>query len=320
MPRRINCGEYEEKTRRADTHFLDPRAIKVDWGRNGRDNLDPAEMAKLVANIRKYGQLQPITCRSLPDRSAEIIYGYRRLRAALIIVEDTPEFRIETKILDGVNDKDAFVNNIIENAHRLDLSAIETASNIRKLIHQYGFSKQEAAELYERSPTWVNQKLDLLTLPESVKAAIQGGELTGEAGLVLAKLPESDASSALEEARDQIAAEDAVGTAADPDLKAAVNGEHSPRVKRPKPKAAKDLTPAEIQSRKTARQARLSAATKQAAAAKGVKIGRGLAELRAVLKGRQDDVSRKLLGFLTGDVSEDDLIYALDTSESPITV
>lgn len=318
MPRVINAGTG---VRRSDTFFVDPREIRVDWSRNGRtETFTPEAIGRLADDMRVNGQLQPIACRTMPGKFIEIVCGYNRLRAALAVVETHPDFRIETKVFDGMNERDAFLMNVRENMIRSEVSPIDNAHNIRKLLNHYGFAQQEVAELYKRSATWVSTTLDLLRLPESVKAAIVTGELSGEAGHVLAKLPESQAAEALEEARERIAAEDAVGASPDPAPTVSVNGGHPPKPKKPRSKAVKDLTPAEVQSRKTAKQARLSAATKQAAAAKGVRIGRGLAELRGVLKGRQDDLSRKILGFLTGDISEDDLIYALDTSESPIVV
>lgn len=55
----------------------------------------------------------------------------------------------------------------------------------------------------------------------------------------------------------------------------------------------------------------------KAARSRGVKVGRSASELRAVLKGRDDVLSKSLLGFLSGSVTPETLAEALDTAEAP---
>ena len=353
MARTINAGENVKRT---DTFFVDPREVLVNWDRNGRhDTFTPEAIARLAVDMEENGQLQPVACRSMPAKRVELIYGFNRLRAALEIVKRRPDFRLHITVYDGINERDAFLMNLRENMIRTEVSAIDNGYNVRKLMNQFGFTAQEVAELYKRSTSWVGEVLKLLTLPEDVKDAVADGVLTSSAGLLLTKLPEAEASAVLAEAVKAVAdaeqAEEAAieaeeskdalpldalpsngKTVEDEELAAAIAGLPS----RPRAEAAADaprgdgkgkgknrkkdseLTPAEVQSRKTVRQAKISAAAKKAAAAKGVKVARSLPELKALIKNRADEVSVSLLGFFDGTVSEDDLIDALDRCESPI--
>lgn len=345
MARSINCGEH---VRRSDTFFVDPREIIVNWDRNGRhDTFTPESIARLALDMFENGQLQPVACRSIDGKRLELVYGYNRLRAALENVKTHPEFRLETKVFDGINDKDAFIMNLRENMIRNEVSSLDNAYNVRRLMNNYGFEAKDVAALYKRSPMWVSEMLRLLTLPETVKDAIQGGELSASVGLLLAKLPEAEAAAALAEGLEavgpdeQAEADQAAWDAAlpiqdgpsltvdDDELAAAIGGlpakpktpenaDHKNKGKNKGKKKTADMTPAEIQSRKTARQARISAATKRAAEAKGVVARKTASDLTALVKFRKDDLSRKLVGYFAGTVTEDDLLFALDTSESPI--
>jgi ParB/RepB/Spo0J family partition protein len=344
MARSINCGT---DVRRSDTFFVDPREIEVDWTLNGRtDTFTPEAVARLALDMREHGQLEPVISRSRPGKKIQLIIGYNRLRAALENIKEDPGFRLETRVLDGISDRDAFLMNIRENMIRTETSPLDNANNIRRLLNNYGFKASEVSELYKRSTSWVSEMMALLTLPEAVKDAVAAGELATSTGVLLSKLPAAEAEAALAEGvaaveaaeEDERAEEERLESQAIPE--AAVEGDGptltvddeslaaaidqlSARPKaegkpKPKKKAKKDLTPAEAQNRKTVRQANISKAVRKAAEAKGLKARKTASDLTALIKFRQDDLSRKLVGYFAGEVSEDDLIEAFDLSESPI--
>lgn len=339
MARSINCGS---DVRRSDTFFVDPNEVIVDWALNGRtDTFTPEAIARLAHDMHENGQLQPVACRAMPDKRVQLVYGYNRLRAALEIVKTDPAFRLEVKVYSGLNDRDAFLMNLRENMIRNEVSPIDNAQNIRKLLNHYGFDAREVAGLYKRSTSWVSEMMALLTLPETVKDAVATGELAASTGVLLSRLPSDEAEAAMAEgiaaveAEEQAAEQDEAGAeeqAMGPDAAALTVDDESlaaaigqlperPRAEgkgKGKKKAAKDLTPAEIQSRKTVRQANISKAVKKAAEAKGLKTRKTASDLTALIKFRKDDLSRKLVGYFAGEVSEDDLVEALDLSESPI--
>jgi ParB/RepB/Spo0J family partition protein len=291
----------------------------------------------------------------MPEKRVKLIYGYNRLRAALEIRQRRADFRLEIKVYDGINDQDAFIMNLRENMIRSEVSPIDNAHNIRKLVNHYGFETKDVAELYKRSSLWVSDTLKLLTLPCDVQEAVADGVLSREVGLKLSQLPEPEASAVLADAVRQVDAEEAddqgpdedegatapadmlplaPATTVDDDALAAAIASLPARAKTAEPaeatgkgkgkgktkgrKPASELTPAEAQSRKTARQAKVSAAARKKVAERGVRCSRSLPELRAILKHRQDEIAIALLGFFDGSTSEDDLIDALDNCQSPI--
>lgn len=323
MARTINAGE---NVKRSDTFFVDPREILVDWELNGRhDTFTPEAIARLAVDMQQNGQLQPVACRSMPEKRVQLIYGYNRLRAALEIVKRDPNFRLEIKVYDGLNDKDSFLMNVRENMIRNEVSAIDNGYNIRKLVNQFGFAVAEVAELYKRSTTWVTDTLKLLTLPEPVKDKIQAGDLAASTGLILSRLPAEEAQAALEEAIEQVQAEQTPAeeeapaplplTVDDESLKDAISALPA----RPKsPKDEKEETPEQAKTTKASRRARLSAAVEQAAAARGAQVARTAADLKKLIGKREDELSRLLVAYLGGTAAEEELLDALDRSESPV--
>ena len=104
----------------------------------------------------------------------EIIAGERRWRAAQRAgVHDVPVMLLE------VGDREALELAIIENVQRTDLNALEEGMGYQALMDEFGHGQDELAKIVGKSRSHVANTLRLLKLPESVKAYIQAGKLTG---------------------------------------------------------------------------------------------------------------------------------------------
>ncbi len=104
---------------------------------NERAFLDPSKdhaLQQMAANIREKGVLQPVLVRKHPTRLGkyELRAGERRLRASKLAAMKT----IPAIIL-LLTDQEAMEVTIIENLHRQDLSPMEQARSIQKLLSMH---------------------------------------------------------------------------------------------------------------------------------------------------------------------------------------
>jgi ParB family chromosome partitioning protein len=82
---------------------------------------------------------------------------------------------------------------LIENIQREDLSPLEEAQALSRLIDEFGLTHQQAAEAVGRSRAAVSNLLRLLELPAEIKRLLDDRELEMGHARALATLPEARA-------------------------------------------------------------------------------------------------------------------------------
>lgn len=138
-----------------------------------RTNFDEAALSELENSIREYGVLQPLLVRPMSDGSYVIVAGERRWRAARRAgLTDIPV------IIRTLTDEEAAAIALIENLQREDLNAIEEAAGIRKLIEDFGFTQEQAADRLSKSRPAIANSLRLLSLPKEVMKMVSDGQLS----------------------------------------------------------------------------------------------------------------------------------------------
>ena len=106
-----------------------------------RTRMDESALQELADSIRLHGVMQPILVRPLPDQRYEIVAGERRYRAAQLAgLDEVPV------IVREVADEQALAMALIENIQREDLNPLEEAQAIRRLIDEFAYSHERAAE------------------------------------------------------------------------------------------------------------------------------------------------------------------------------
>ncbi len=151
-----------------------------------RTRMDEGALNDLAASIRKQGVMQPILVRLIvgdhADKRYEIITGERRFRAAKIAgLKEIPA------IVKDVDDKTAAAMALIENIQREDLNPLEEASGIQRLINDFSFTHEQAAQSIGRSRSAVTNLLRLLNLTEPVQTMLIAGDIDmGHARALLA--------------------------------------------------------------------------------------------------------------------------------------
>lgn len=135
-----------------------------------RRTFDGPEIEGLAATMAEQGQLQPILVRQDPDARGRwiIIAGERRYRAA--------RHNGWTSILAIEPLGDPEVIALIENLQRVDLSPMEEAGGLQRLIQGKGWTQDEAAETLGKSKADISATLRILSLPEAILAPVLTSE------------------------------------------------------------------------------------------------------------------------------------------------
>jgi ParB family transcriptional regulator, chromosome partitioning protein len=149
-----------------------------------RRRFDDAALAELAASIKSQGIMQPIVVRKAANGKNEIIAGERRFRAAQLAgLTEVPV------VIKEVDDKTALTLALIENLQRQDLNAIEEAEGIARLIAEFKFTHEQAAEAVGKSRSAVTNLLRLLELAPPVKDRVVAGTLEMGHARALVGLP-----------------------------------------------------------------------------------------------------------------------------------
>jgi ParB family chromosome partitioning protein len=152
---------------------------------------------ELAASIKAQGLIQPIVVRAIGKNSYELIAGERRWRAAQraqmselpALIKSVPEAAVPAMAL-------------IENIQRQDLTPLEEADALKRLIDDFDLTHQQAADAVGRSRASVSNLLRLTELPASIKKLLDDGKLDMGHARCLLTLPEREAERlALEAAR-----------------------------------------------------------------------------------------------------------------------
>ena len=127
---------------------------------------------ELAASIKAQGLIQPVVVREIGRDRYELIAGERRWRAAQraqlgelpALVKAVPEAAVPAMAL-------------IENIQRQDLTPLEEADALKRLIDDFELTHQQAADAVGRSRAAVSNMLRLTEMPEAIKRLLDDGKL-----------------------------------------------------------------------------------------------------------------------------------------------
>lgn len=142
---------------------------------NDRKTFDKAELQELAQSIMRHGLLQPILLRPDPDRVGYgylIVAGERRWRAAKLA--GLTELPAQITDRDGLQ---VSLARLDENLKRVDLSPIEKAQALKRLMDAHGLTQKELGEAVGVQQGQVSNMLRLLNLPESLQKLVADGKI-----------------------------------------------------------------------------------------------------------------------------------------------
>jgi ParB family chromosome partitioning protein len=137
-----------------------------------RRHWDEDALQELADSIKTQGLIQPVVVRAIAPGKYELIAGERRWRAAQkagltelpAVLKDVPEQAVPAMAL-------------IENIQRQDLTPLEEADALQRLIDDFGLTHQQAADAIGRSRAAVSNLLRLIALAAPIKKLLDDGKL-----------------------------------------------------------------------------------------------------------------------------------------------
>jgi ParB family chromosome partitioning protein len=155
-----------------------------------RHAMDPERLDDLAASIRAQGVIQPVVVREIARDRYELIAGERRWRAAQKAgLAEIPA------LVKAVPDQAVVAMALIENIQRENLSPLEEAQALSRLIGEFHLTQQETADAVGRSRPAVANLLRLLDLPAEIKRLLDERKLDMGHARALATLPEARATA-----------------------------------------------------------------------------------------------------------------------------
>ncbi|MDE7164029.1 MAG: ParB/RepB/Spo0J family partition protein [Clostridiales bacterium] len=138
-----------------------------------RKQFNDDALAALVESIKTHGVITPLIVTPKPDGKYMIIAGERRYRAATaaglvsvpVCVRECTQVQIDELSL-------------IENIQREDLNPMEVARAIKKLMDDYGYTQEQAAERIGKARPTVANLLRLMDLSDAVQKMVEDGQLS----------------------------------------------------------------------------------------------------------------------------------------------
>ena len=151
-----------------------------------RTRMDEGALYELAESIKAQGIMQPILVRKLAQGTHagkyEIIAGERRFRASQLAGLETVPVLVR-----DVPDEAAAAMALIENIQREDLNPLEEAHGLARLVKEFNYTHEQAAQSVGRSRSAASNLLRLLNLAEPVQTMLMAGDVDmGHARALLA--------------------------------------------------------------------------------------------------------------------------------------
>ena len=140
-------------------------------------------ISSLSESIKEKGVLQPLLVRKMGERY-EIIAGERRWRAAQKAGLETVPV-----IIKDLSDQETLEVALIENLQRENLTPIEEAEGLNRLMKEYEYTQDTLGKTIGKSRSYIANSLRLLVLPPEVQQMVSEGALTAGHARTLVGLP-----------------------------------------------------------------------------------------------------------------------------------
>ena len=128
--------------------------------RQPRKQFDYKELESLTQSIKENGIIHPITVRPRKSNTFEIVTGERRFRASIMAGLST----IPCIIIESSDERTAILS-LTENIQKKSLTFFEEAQAISNLIIKFNYTVEDIANIFGKSPSYILNKINLLSLP-----------------------------------------------------------------------------------------------------------------------------------------------------------
>jgi ParB family chromosome partitioning protein len=160
------------------------RVDQIDPPENAhRLQMDEPALWALADSINDMGLLNPITVHLKSDGRHEIIAGHRRFVAHQILRRT----EIDCIVRDAEGNS-IEIERFTENLQRDDLTPMEEALAVARMTEATGADAHEIARLLRRSESWVRQRIELMQMPDDLRALTHTRDLAITTALNLARV------------------------------------------------------------------------------------------------------------------------------------
>jgi len=169
----VLLGTPEDDSAAPDGELQQLKLDRIQPGKfQPRQAMDPERLSELAASIKAQGVIQPIVVRPIGGARFEIIAGERRWRAA----QQAGLGEIPALVRE-VPDQAVVAMALIENIQREELTPLEEAQALHRLIAEFKYTHQQTADALGRSRASVSNLLRLLDLPPAIKQLLEQHQL-----------------------------------------------------------------------------------------------------------------------------------------------
>jgi ParB family chromosome partitioning protein len=152
-----------------------------------RVTIDEEALHQLMASIERDGLINSISVTEMGD-VFQLEAGHRRFLAH----QRMRRTHIDAKIYDAADKASGESIRFAENLNRADLSPMEEATALEGAMREGQMTIEQIASMVSRSTTWVEQRLDLVTLPLELAEHVHTRRLSIAAALELQKVEDDE--------------------------------------------------------------------------------------------------------------------------------
>lgn len=164
----VNLIDIAEENVRKDFSF----------GKDSSDNL-------IKEHLSKFDLLQPVVVRfDIQTKRYKLLIGRRRFLA----LQDGGEKEIPA-VITKLKGAEAEAASLFENLIRKDLSPLEKAKMVKKLVDSTKSGITGVSKKYGLPKSTISEWLSILTLPKQLQEKIESGEITSFEGIKIARQP-----------------------------------------------------------------------------------------------------------------------------------
>ncbi len=170
-----------------DTARLSPNPFQP------RTEFDPDKLTELAQSVERHGILQALLVRRAPADTDlyQIAIGERRWRAAQLAGLTTVPCHVRALDDDAMEEIA-----LVENIQREDLTPVEEARALRRLMARHALSMRALSEQLGKHHSYVQDRLKLLSDPR-IAEAVDAGVVGPTVAVEIANLPDEEARTVL---------------------------------------------------------------------------------------------------------------------------
>ncbi len=178
-----------------------------------RDRLDPESLRLLSLDIEENDQSTPVVVfkRSEPEHRGRymLVGGERRWTSiGMIVARRQKDWPVKAFIISIKDANHLFEKSFLDNTGRANYSVLEEARGCERLRNRNGWTLERIATVMQKSVGWVEDRIQLNSLPDEVKdlmyLSTKEGGLPISVAITLSYMPKSQNADKIEIAREVV--------------------------------------------------------------------------------------------------------------------